>query len=65
MAKSTRKGHAIRKRFTGRRSGNKSPKLSSALPPTNTAKIDEGAATPPRPPTNIGAKRHEYQVTMR
>ncbi len=42
MAKNTRKGNDISQR---RRSENKSPNLSPARPPTNTAKVDDWAAT--------------------
>ena len=45
MAKSTRKGNTSSQRFISRTSGNKSPKLSAALPPTNRAKVEDRAAT--------------------
>ena len=50
MAKSTRKGNAISERFTSRRSENKSPKLSPALLPSNTAKVDDCASSTAQAP---------------
>ena len=57
MAKSTRKGNAISQRFSGRRSGNKSPKFSPGLPPTNTANVEDWAAA-----TAHGAEGHRSEA---